>query len=431
MKNVKATISYSHDDNDVLEKLHKHLSVLRREGLITTWTDREILAGSIDEQVIQAWEEAELYLLLVSASFINSSYCYEREFKRALQRYRLGQALIVPIIARECDWRISELKQFKAYPSDGKAIISRHWYNEDEAFTDVISNLRSLLEKFPILRGGLSPCKVKPRKGFIPDDRHISPEQRGKLKQICDEIVQRLTVKAARGPEEELKRKTGRHFGIVWSQFNEHFAIGQLSELPKERFDEAKTWLLQYRASKDTKLKRANPHKYRNSLLRTIHALARELMWTTDVLHRFAGEKVGYAVPVQSLSELGIRQLEIVRDRIRYELTKRRVRSSQRHAVRHKTRAKPSLPTAHELLKLISSHPVPGERGLLEILFVDGSDPSKTFFATNLRGAGEILTMSKARFIPALDELVSLEWLRPLEANGRTRSYQFNALNQD
>jgi hypothetical protein len=149
-KKVKAAISYSHDDAALLNKLHKHLAVLRREGLITTWTDRDIVAGVIDEHVDRAWEEADMYLLLVSASFIDSNYCYEREFKRALERFRLGEAVIVLIILRECDWQIRELRQFKAYPTDGKPVVSRHWHSEDEAFADVVSGLRKLIKTFPI-----------------------------------------------------------------------------------------------------------------------------------------------------------------------------------------------------------------------------------------------------------------------------------------
>ena len=142
MKPVRAVISYSHDDSDFLDKLHKHLAALIRQKLLTTWTDRQILAGVIDDHVDKAWAEADLYLLLVSSSFINSNYCYEREFKRALERSRRGETIIVPIILRECDWEIPELKQFKALRTDGRAIISRHWHSEDEAFADVVSGLR-------------------------------------------------------------------------------------------------------------------------------------------------------------------------------------------------------------------------------------------------------------------------------------------------
>lgn len=144
---MKAFISYSHKDSDLLTKLHEHLSALRRQDLISTWTDREISAGgSIDAEVSRALEQADLFLLIISAAFIESNYCFEREFSKALARQVAGEAHIVPIIARECDWRLKELRQFKALPDDGKPIISRNWFSADEGFANVASGLRSLLE---------------------------------------------------------------------------------------------------------------------------------------------------------------------------------------------------------------------------------------------------------------------------------------------
>ena len=145
---MKAFISYSHHDAEFLTSLHQHLAGLRRQGLLDTWTDREIDAGAVlDEEIDSAMEKANLFLLLVSSSFINSDYCYEKEFTKALQKQKLGAAIIVPIIVRPCDWKIPELRQFKALPDDGKAVHSKHWHSADEAFADVATSLRSLLEK--------------------------------------------------------------------------------------------------------------------------------------------------------------------------------------------------------------------------------------------------------------------------------------------
>jgi uncharacterized protein YjhX (UPF0386 family) len=176
VRSVKAAISYSHDDSELLDKLHKHLAALRREDLITTWTDREILAGIIDEHVDRAWEEAELYLLLVSASFIDSNYCYEREFKRALERCHRGQAVIVPIILRECDWHVPELKRFKALPTDGRPIISRYWHSEDEAFADVALGLRKLIREFPFQNATGSSRKPDLTGNVVANETRLSPE---------------------------------------------------------------------------------------------------------------------------------------------------------------------------------------------------------------------------------------------------------------
>jgi hypothetical protein len=427
VRNVKASISYSHQDADLLDKLHQHLAALRLQGMLSAWTDREILAGGvIDQHIDREFSEAQLYLLLVSAAFLDSKYCYEREFKRALKKFQLGEAIIVPIILRECDWQIPELKQFKALPLDGRPVVSRHWHSVDEAFTDVASGLRKLIEGFPLQNAGRPRREVKPKENFVPNETHITPEQRATLKRICDEIVQRLTVKAATGPQEELQRKTARFFGIVWSQFNEHFGIGQLAELPRERFDEAKTWFLQYRASKDTKFKRANPQKYRNTLLKTIHTLAGKMSWSKDELHAFAAEKVGYATPIPSLSDLGLNQLELVRDRIRYEMSKRRAQSSQKRAVRAVQLSEPSFSGSKELLEMILSHPIQDERGVIEVLYVDGSDPLRAFFFPNARGNGQLLSVAKTTLDRAISELVRLGWLLSLQEKDNIRSYQLN-----
>lgn len=145
---MKAFISYSHDDAKFLAQLHKHLASLRRQKLLEIWTDREIHAGAIiDNEIAAAMEDADLFLLLVSSSFIDSQYCYEKEFRAALEKQRAGKAAIVPIIVRPCDWHIPELRQFKALPKDGRAVDSSHWKNADEAFEDIAKGLRSFLEK--------------------------------------------------------------------------------------------------------------------------------------------------------------------------------------------------------------------------------------------------------------------------------------------
>lgn len=147
---MKAFISYSHQDAALLTELHKHLAALRRQNLLETWTDREIHPGGVIDQHIQAaLDEAQLFIFLISASFIDSNYCFETEFARACQRHDAGEVIVVPIILRECDWNIPAIRRFKALPQDGKAVVSRHWHSQDEAFANIAEGLRKLLEQPP------------------------------------------------------------------------------------------------------------------------------------------------------------------------------------------------------------------------------------------------------------------------------------------
>lgn len=141
---MNAFISYSHQDKNYLDLLHKHLSQLTREELINTWTDEEIKAGSnIDQGVSKSLQNAKLFLALLSPDYIDSEYCYEKEFKTALSKEENGELIIVPIIVEPCDWLNTPFKKFKALPKDGKPVSE--WKNMNTAFLNIIQELRALL----------------------------------------------------------------------------------------------------------------------------------------------------------------------------------------------------------------------------------------------------------------------------------------------
>jgi hypothetical protein len=77
--------------------------VLRRAGLITDWHDRDIDAGTAwQEEIDRHLLSADIVLLLVSASFIASDYCWGDEMKKALARHKEKQARVIPIILHPC-----------------------------------------------------------------------------------------------------------------------------------------------------------------------------------------------------------------------------------------------------------------------------------------------------------------------------------------
>lgn len=141
---MKAFISYSHKDAGALDRLHTHLAMLRREGAIEAWFDREILAGGeLDAEISAQLESCELFLLLVSPDFLASDYCVEREMQRALERHAAKNARVVPIIIEPCDWTASPLRQLKALPRDAKPVSE--WTNENNAYLDVVNEIRRIL----------------------------------------------------------------------------------------------------------------------------------------------------------------------------------------------------------------------------------------------------------------------------------------------
>lgn len=134
--------SYSHKDETLRDQLETHLALLKNEGLIDAWHDRRIVVGDeIDGAILGQLEAADVILLLVSADFLSSSYCFSREMLRAMERHDSGEARVIPIILRHCDWHSAPFGKLLAAPQDGRPITA--WPDRDEAFTDVARKIRA------------------------------------------------------------------------------------------------------------------------------------------------------------------------------------------------------------------------------------------------------------------------------------------------
>jgi tetratricopeptide (TPR) repeat protein len=128
--------SYAHTDEEFRTGLDNHLSLLQRQGLISAWHDRKIGIGTEwKEQIDSHLRAADIVLLLVSADFLASNYCFDIELQCALAMHREGQARVIPVIVRPVDWSKAPFAELQALPRGGKAISA--WSDRDEAFMSV------------------------------------------------------------------------------------------------------------------------------------------------------------------------------------------------------------------------------------------------------------------------------------------------------
>lgn len=164
--------------------------MLKREGLIDTWHDRRITVGSeLDVEISAQVEQVEVILLLVSPDFLASSYCYDREMLRAMERHEAGDAKVIPVILRPCDWHHAPFGKLMATPRDGKPVTQ--WPDRDAAFLEVTGAIRAAIEKM----GGAAPFEVKsqpqsqatrivdhPRSSNLQINREFSDRDKDKFK---------------------------------------------------------------------------------------------------------------------------------------------------------------------------------------------------------------------------------------------------------
>ncbi|MFS0513600.1 SUMF1/EgtB/PvdO family nonheme iron enzyme [Nostoc sp. UIC 10607] len=139
---VRVFISYSHKDEHLRDSLATHLSNLQWQGIISSWYDRQLTAGTEwDDKIKTELESADIILLLISPDFIASKYCRDVEIPMALQRHESKQAYVVPVILRPFDWFDAPFAKLQAFPKDAKAVTS--WENRDEAFVTVTQGIRT------------------------------------------------------------------------------------------------------------------------------------------------------------------------------------------------------------------------------------------------------------------------------------------------
>jgi TIR domain-containing protein len=136
MESKKVFISYSHKDEALCNELLEHLSSYENRGLIEIWHDRAIDAGGDwKNEIEEHLNNDAIILLLISASFLASSFCRKNEMEPALARHEARTATVIPVILRECAWQVEAFGKLQAVPKNALAVES--WKNRDEAFTDV------------------------------------------------------------------------------------------------------------------------------------------------------------------------------------------------------------------------------------------------------------------------------------------------------
>lgn len=145
---IEIFFSYARADEKLRHELEKHLSILKRDGLIRFWTDRQINAGEEWAQAIDRHlNTAHIILLLISPDFLASSYCYSIEMQRALERHKRGEAYVIPIILRPVLWQQTPFGELQALPSGAEPITSSKWTTRDHALVDVVIGIRRIVDE--------------------------------------------------------------------------------------------------------------------------------------------------------------------------------------------------------------------------------------------------------------------------------------------
>jgi predicted alpha/beta hydrolase family esterase len=144
---IEVFFSYDRKDEKLRDELEKHLTILKRQGVITAWHNRKIGAGKEwQNEVDTHLNTASVILLLISADFITSDYCWDVEVRRAMERHEAKEARVIPVILRSTDdWENAPFGKLKPLPTDGKPVSA--WGNRDKAFCSVAQGIREAVKE--------------------------------------------------------------------------------------------------------------------------------------------------------------------------------------------------------------------------------------------------------------------------------------------
>jgi WD40 repeat protein len=143
VKSLSVFISYAQEDQHFLNELEKHLTSLRHQGIITTWSNQQISAGMAWAQEATAHLlAADVILLLISPDFL-ASYSTGVEMEQAMGRHERGEARVIPVLLRTVDLEGVQFEKLRKIPD--VPVMHRKWHDPDEAFGAISQGLRKVI----------------------------------------------------------------------------------------------------------------------------------------------------------------------------------------------------------------------------------------------------------------------------------------------
>jgi hypothetical protein len=225
--------SYAHEDEELRQKLEKHLSFLKRQDLITGWHDRNISAGTDwAHEIDMHLNMADIILLLVSVDFLASDYCYSIEMERAFERYKSGEARVIPIILRPVELSGTPLSRLQALPTDGKPI--KQWADIDEAFVNVSQGIQKVVAElrvtFDAPQGTASPLAPQPTTTQIPSNVFLYNQRLPSANEFFGRVRERegLLNRTRNGASTSIvgERRIGKTWLLSYLQLIAHKELG-------------------------------------------------------------------------------------------------------------------------------------------------------------------------------------------------------------
>ena len=145
----KIFISYSHKDEVWKDRLQEQLGALALEGYFSVWDDRQIKPG--DDwfaEIERALNQADVAVMLISASFLTSTFIRTEEVPKLIQRREQEGMRLIPLVIKPCAWQdIPWLSAIAGGFKDNIALSTLTEPQQDETLASLARKVKANLNK--------------------------------------------------------------------------------------------------------------------------------------------------------------------------------------------------------------------------------------------------------------------------------------------
>ncbi len=143
-------VSYSHENSALLDAFLKALAPVARRHGATVWHDRKMTSGvALDPHIAEELDGAEVFLALVSQTFLTSDYILEIELPAMRAAVEVRGALLIPVVVEPCSWK-DDFGKILAVPLTHRGILKPiiEWTPRSKGFHEAAEQVGRALADF-------------------------------------------------------------------------------------------------------------------------------------------------------------------------------------------------------------------------------------------------------------------------------------------
>ncbi|MBE8985692.1 COR domain-containing protein [Nostoc sp. LEGE 12450] len=141
---VEVFISYSHQDQEWLTKLQKHLKPIIRNQNLLVWDDTKIQAGAEwSKEIENALAAAKVAVLLVSPNFLASDFIHENELPPLLNAAQAKGLTIIWIPLSFSSYEETEIEKYQSAHPPNQPLDSLNPAQENKAWVDICKKIKA------------------------------------------------------------------------------------------------------------------------------------------------------------------------------------------------------------------------------------------------------------------------------------------------